>query len=150
MSHNKGPFWKSNMESMVPRCISSSNIDYIHKTFCNVLLIVQMWQVCKKKCYKYSDEGWHFPSHISWLAILQMVINNMWYSLKYASIWMMILRNHFHKASVAEMWLDNKKYDWKLNFLVDFTSRFQEYPSATNMIVIWTWYSDSFTPKTSH
>ena len=63
---------------------------------------------------------------------------------------MMILRNYFHKPSVAEMWLDNKKYDWKLNFLVDFISSFQEYPSATNMIVIWTSYSDSFTPKTSH
>ena len=63
---------------------------------------------------------------------------------------MMILRNHFHKPPVAEMWLDNKKYDWKFFFLVDFTSRFQEYPSATNMIVIWTSYSDSFTLKTSH
>ena len=45
-----------------------------------------------------------------------MVTNNMWYSLKYASIWMMILRNHFHKPPVAEMWLDNKKYDWKFFF----------------------------------
>ena len=52
------------------------------------------------------------------------------------------------------MWLENKKYDWKFNvlvdFLVDFLVRSQEYPSATNMIVIWTSYSDSFTPKTSH
>ena len=48
------------------------------------------------------------------------------------------------------MWLDNKKYDWKSNFLVDFTSRSQKYPSASNVIVIWTSYSDSFTPKTSH
>ena len=79
-----------------------------------------------------------------------MVTNDMRYSLKYASIWMMILRNHFHIPSVAEMWFDNKKKDWKLNFLVDFTSRSQKYPSATNMIVIWTSYSDSFTPKTSH
>ena len=52
------------------------------------------------------------------------------------------------------MWLDNKTYDWKFNvlvdFLVDFLVRSQEYPSATNMIVIWTSYSDSYTPKTSH
>ena len=103
MSHNKVPFWKSNMEIMVPRSMSSSNIDYSHKTFCNVLLIVQMWDVYKKKCKKYSHEGRHFPSHISWFApcksnVEAMVTNNMWYSLKYASIWMMILRNRGQHA----------------------------------------------------
>ena len=155
MSHNKGPFWKFNMEIMVPRSMSSYNIDYSHKTICIVCWQFKCEMFARKNATNITmrDGIFHHPYH-DWPSCISneeaMVTNNMWYSWKYASIWMIILRNHFHKPPVAEMWLDNKKYDWKLFFLVDFTSRFKECPSATNMIVIWTLYSDSFTPKTSH
>ena len=42
-------FWKTNMEIMVLKSMSSSNIDFILKKFCNVFSIVQMWDVSKKK-----------------------------------------------------------------------------------------------------
>ena len=49
------------------------------------------------------------------------------------------------------MWIDNKKYDWKLKFFnLILLPDLKIYPSATNIIVSWTSYSDSFTPKTSH
>ena len=54
----------------------------VSKTFCNVLLIVQMWDIWKKNCNKYGLEGQHFPSHIPLLAILEIQCGghgNKWY-----------------------------------------------------------------------
>ena len=45
------------------------------------------------------------------------------------------------------MWFDSKKYTWKLNFPVNFTSPCQKYHPVTTIIVIWTSYSDSLIPK---
>ena len=116
MSHNKRPFWKFIMD-----IITSSNIDYSHKTFCIVCWQFKCGMFARKNVTNITirDGIFHHTYH-DWPSCKSnaeaMVINNMWYSLKYASIWMMILRNHFHKLPVAEMWLDNKKYDWKFFF----------------------------------
>ena len=38
----------------------------------------------------------------------------------------MISRKRFHRSHVAEMWFENKKYDWKLNFLTWFYFQFSK------------------------
>ena len=77
-SHFENLIWRS----WCPGACPSPILTKVSKYY--VLLLVQMWDVCKKKCNKYSQEGWHFLSHIPWLAILQIQCGghgNKWYEV---------------------------------------------------------------------
>ena len=151
MSHNKGPFWKSNMESMVPRSMSSCNVDYSLKNSVIFCWYFKCGMFARKIVTNIAirDGIFHHTYH-DWPScksnVEAMVTNNMRYSLQYASIWMMIFINGL--LLKLDLTTGNMTENWF--FLVDFTSRSHEYPSAINMIVISTSYSDSFTPKASH
>ena len=141
---------------MVPRSMYSSNIDYSLKTILLLSVRIQIWDINKKHCNKYSRYWRHFPTHIPWLTNEEIQCGgygNQQYMVPFVICinsygWWFSIK-HFYVLSIAEMWFDNNKYDWKLT-LINFTSRSHEYRSATNIITIWTSYSNSLTSKTSH